>query len=91
MTPQAVMILVNGIVLDREAVVAPLGAAPAWDRYELNDARLAPVGAGAAALVYRAVAERAGEVAFDALMASTYVLVDGAPRLALYQQTTATH
>lgn len=89
MTPEGLMILVNGAVLDRGAVVSSLSDAPAWDRYELADERLVPLGAGTVALVYRASAFRGEQAPFDAIMTSTYVLVDGAPRLALYQQTMA--
>jgi hypothetical protein len=91
MTPDGLMVLVNGTVLDRDAVVASLDDAPAWDRYELSEERLVPMGPDVAALVYRARAFRGHEDPFEALMASTYVRIDGVPRLALYQQTTATH
>lgn len=91
MRPDAVMILVNGMVLDRDAVAASLDGAPAWDSYDLSDARIVPTGADSAALVYRARAERDGEAPFEALMTSVYTLADGLPRLALYQQTTITH
>ncbi|MGF2948673.1 nuclear transport factor 2 family protein [Microbacterium alcoholitolerans] len=88
MSADAVMILVNGMVLDRDAVAASLGGAPPWDRYELSDARSIPIGAESAALVYRARAERDGEVPFDALMTSVYTRDEDRIRLALYQQTT---
>lgn len=88
MTAGAVMVLVNGMVLDRETIRSSLDGSPAWDRYEIDDAQVVPVGADAAALVYRARAERAGEAPFVALMSSVYVTVDGQLRLALYQQTT---
>ncbi|SKC80536.1 DUF4440 domain-containing protein [Krasilnikoviella flava] len=91
MTRVALMVLVDGSVLDRDAVVASLDGAPPWDSYELHDVRRVGLGEGAAALVYRARAVRGDEAPFVALMASTYVVVDGEPRLALYQQTTATH
>ncbi len=106
MTPAAVMVLVNGWVLDREAVRQSLNESPPWSGYDLSDTRLVPVSAGSAssgssgssstvpgsaALVYRARAWRDGEAPFEALMASTYTIVDGRLRLALYQQTTITH
>jgi hypothetical protein len=90
MTPEAVMILVDGTVLDRPTIAATLDGAPAWASYELTDTRLVPAG-DAVALVYRASARRPGEAPFTALMASTYVEVEGRARLALYQQTTVTH
>lgn len=91
MTDEAVMILVNGAVLDRTAVSESLDGAPAWKSYELTDARTVPIGADAVALVYRAHAKRDGEDPFVALMTSLYTLRDGRLRLALYQQTTITH
>jgi hypothetical protein len=71
--------------------VASLDSAPTWDRYAMSEPRVVPIGADAAALVYRAEAVRGDEPPFEALMSSTYVLVDGKPRLASYQQTTSTH
>jgi len=87
MTDDGLMVLVNGGVLDRAQVAASLDGAPPWERYDLDDARLVALGADAAALVYRAHAERSGRLPFHALMTSVYRLVDGAPRLAIYQQT----
>ncbi|MEU2202618.1 nuclear transport factor 2 family protein [Isoptericola sp. NPDC019482] len=87
MTPSALMVLVDGSVLDRDAVVASLDGAPPWDSYDLHDVRRVGLADGAAALVYRARAVRGDDPPFVALMASTYVVVDGEPRLALYQQT----
>lgn len=91
MTPGGLMLLVNGMSLDRESVVDSLNDSPAWDAYELSDERLVPLCPQASTLVYRARATRAGAEPFEALMASTYALVDGAPRLALYQQTGVPH
>jgi len=87
MTPAALMVLVDGSVLDRDAVAASLDGAPPWDSYDLRDVRRVGLGDGAAALVYRARAVRGDDAPFEALMTSTYVVVDGEPRLALYQQT----
>lgn len=92
MTPEAVMILVNGWVLDRRDVARSLDASPPWSSYTISDARLVPTGERSAALVYRASATRDGEVGpFEALMTSHYRLEDGRIGLTLYQQTTATH
>ena len=91
MTADALMVLVNGVVLDRDQVVASLDGAPAWAGYQLTDLRRIDLGQDAAALTYRATAHRHGEAPFVALMTSTYRLLEGTPRLALYQQTTATH
>lgn len=88
MTADGVMVLAGGMILDRDAVVASLADAPPWDTYEISDARVIPVGTSAAVLVYRARAERSKQPApFEARMSSLYRIVDGRPRLALYQQT----
>ncbi|GAA1720169.1 hypothetical protein GCM10009809_14880 [Isoptericola hypogeus] len=90
MTPDGLMVLVDGSVLDRATIAATLDAAPPWDSYEIREPRRVDLGEGAAALVYRARAVR-GDQGFVAWMSSTYRLLDGEPRLALYQQTTVTH
>lgn len=91
MAADGVMILVNGIIMDRDEVVNSLSAARGWDRYEINDAQMVPLGDRAAVLVYRAVATRDGDPPLSALMASTYRIDGEQLRLAVYQQTTATH
>jgi hypothetical protein len=89
MTDDAVMVLVNGMVLDRGAVTASLAEAPPWSSFEISDVRRIAAGQDAAALVYTARAVREGEDPFVALMSSVYRVVDGKPRLVLYQQTSA--
>lgn len=92
MTPDAVMVLVNGTVMNRDAVAASLNDAPSWTSYELTDERAVGIGRDAAAIVYKATALRDGQRdPFVALMSSIYRLIEGRPRLALYQQTTITH
>lgn len=92
MTPEGVMILVNGAILDRSTVTSTLNDSAAWSSYSLEDARLIPTGDTGATLIYRASAMRDGDsVPFVALMSSHYILLEGAPRLAVYQQTTITH
>lgn len=92
MTAEAVMILPNGMVLDRTAIAESLNDSPPWKSYDLTNVRFVPVDDCSAALVYRAVALRDGDDhPFVALMSSLYTLVNDTPRLALYQQTTITH
>lgn len=86
MTPDALMVLAHGAVLDRDQVVASLEEAPPWTSYTMSDVRPVPLGAESAALVHRADAVRRG-LDFAALMTSGYVLHDGDWRLAVYQQT----
>lgn len=44
MTEDAVMVLANGAVMDRSAVVDALRQAPPWRRYDISDARLIRAG-----------------------------------------------
>ncbi len=88
MTEDAVMVLANGEVMDRDTVVAALGQAPPWRTYDISDPRLVQTGPDSAALVYRGSAYRdADEPAFIGLMSSVYVRRNAEWRLALYQQT----
>lgn len=89
MTEDGVMVLADGSVLDREAVVASLDQAPTWDTYELSDVRRVDTGPDSAALVYTGRAVRGPEPPFLARMASTYRRAEGQWRLVLYQQTPA--
>nr|VDG63005.1 Uncharacterised protein [Streptococcus thermophilus] len=90
MTDDAVMVLVNGMVMDQPTIAASMNDAPPWDSYEITDPQLITLNDGAATLLYRATARR-GSDNFEALMTSTYVLLDGQVRMKLYQQTTVTH
>lgn len=88
LTDDAVMVLSNGAVMDRSAVVEALGQAPPWRTYEISDVRLIGTGADNAALVY--VGSAYGDEpdpAFVGVMSSVYVCQADEWRLALYQQT----
>jgi uncharacterized protein YchJ len=58
-----------------------------WDWHELDDEVVLPLGDDAAAVTYRARARRGDREVYTALIASTFVRVDGRWRLALHQQT----
>lgn len=88
MTDDGVMVLANGMVMDRAQVVGALGQSPPWASYELDDVRVVPVGSDTAALVYRGTAHRdGGDPPVVAAMTSVYVRQAGEWRLALYTQT----
>jgi hypothetical protein len=88
MTADALMVLANGQVMDRDEVVEALAGAPPWESFELADARVVVLGADGAALVYRATASRAaGEPPFVAAMTSVYAKDGDRWRLVLYTQT----
>ena len=90
LTDDGIMVLANGAVMDRDAVVASLEHAPPWQSYDIEDVRLVDAGAGGAAIVYVGTGYRDGDQpAFVGVMSSVYVRQDGRWRLALYQQTPA--
>jgi hypothetical protein len=88
MTDDGVMVLANGAVMNRDAVVASLEHAPPWQSYDIEDVRLVEAGVDAAGLVYVGTGYRDGDQpAFVGVMSSFYVRQDARWRLALYQQT----
>jgi Domain of unknown function (DUF4440) len=88
MLPEAVMVLANGMVMDRETVVSALSESPPWRRYEIGDVRLITADSDNAALVYTGTGYREGEEpAFVGAMSSVYHRTGDGWKLALYQQT----
>ena len=88
MTDDGIMVLADGAVMARDAVVASLEHAPPWQSYDIEDVRLVDAGVDAAAIVYVGTGYRDGDQpAFMGVMSSIYVRQDGRWRLALYQQT----
>ncbi|MGY1601483.1 nuclear transport factor 2 family protein [Geodermatophilus sp. SYSU D00815] len=88
MTDDGVMVLANGAVADRDAVVEALRGSPPWQRFEIESARVVAAGASAAVLVYTGRAWRdESEPPFVGAMTSTYVRSDDGWRLAAYTQT----
>lgn len=87
MTDAGLMVLVDGSVLDRDAVAASLSEAPPWTTHEIVEPILLRLGDDTASLVYTGIASREQGGDFRARMASTYVRQRESWRLALYQQT----
>ncbi|QTX05869.1 nuclear transport factor 2 family protein [Agromyces archimandritae] len=84
------LMIVEGAVLGREAILGAFDGVPPWDDYEIREPAVIRLGdrEDAGILVYRAVARRGDDVA-RLRMSTTYVLDDGAWRIALHQQTPA--
>jgi hypothetical protein len=61
MLADAVMVLANGMAMDRDTVVASLSKSPPWRSYEIGDVRLIEVDDDNAILVYTGTAYRDGE------------------------------
>ncbi len=88
MLADAVMVLANGMVADRDTVVEALAQSPPWRSYQISDVRCIRIDADNAVLVYTGTGYRDGpEPAFTGAMSSVYHRADGRWRLALYQQT----
>lgn len=88
MTDDALMVLANGMVMDRTTVVSALGQSPPWARYAIDDVRVVSVADDTAALVYTGTGWRDGdETPFVGAMSSVYHRTDDGWKLALYQQT----
>jgi uncharacterized protein (TIGR02246 family) len=86
LAPDVAMVLPGDLVLDgRDAVLSAMEGQP-WDSFDLEPMRVLPLGAGAAAVIYRARARRGG-VPYRARFTSVYLQHDGRWRLALHQQT----
>lgn len=60
MLADAVMVLANGMVMDRRTVVNALSESPPWRTYEISDVRCIPIDDDNAALVYTGTAWRDG-------------------------------
>lgn len=90
MADDGVMVLVGGMVLDKEQTVASLREATPWAKYTISEPQVITLSETSAALVYRANALRAGEDTFRAVMTSVYRMDRGRLRLAVYQQTMVT-
>ena len=87
MTADGLMVLANGMVMNRAQVVEALAHAPAWAGYEIADVRVVPLGATAAALVYIGTGRRDEGEDVVCVMTSVYQRGDDGWRLGLYQQT----
>ena len=88
MLPDAVMVLANGMVMDRNTVVSALAQSPPWRAYEISGVHLIVVDDDNAVLVYTGTAYRDGdEPAFVGAMSSVYHRTAGVWKLTLYQQT----
>jgi hypothetical protein len=88
MTDDALMVLANGSIMDREAVISALDQAPPWERYEIDDPRAIAIDDETAALVYIGTGYREGaDEPFIGAMSSVYHRTPEGWKLALYQQT----
>ena len=86
LTPDAVMVFPFG-VLDQDAAIAAIAAAPPWTTYAIADTRVTALTDDSAILTYRARAQRAGQEPYAARMSTAFVRHEGAWKTAFHQQT----
>ena len=86
LTEDALMV-VPGMVLSRDEALAGIREAPPWSGFGIEDPRVVPLGAEAAALTYRVTAQRSGQPPYTALMTTTFVRSGPSWKVALHQQT----
>lgn len=88
LAPEALMAFPFG-VLTREQAVEAMESAPPWTSYDLQDPRVIALTPDSGIVLYRVVAQRAGQEPYVAMVSSTFVRRDGAWQLAFHQQTPA--
>jgi hypothetical protein len=87
MTEDGRMVLANGVVMSRSAVIDSLADAPPWSSYTIDDPVVTTLSDDVAALVYTGTGHRDGGEDFTGIMTSVYVRYDSGWKLAHYQQT----
>jgi hypothetical protein len=87
MTEDGLMVLANGVVMSRAAVIDSLEEAPPWSSYTIDDPIASILSDDVVAVVYTGTGHRDGGDDFTGLMTSVYVRDDAGWKLAHYQQT----
>ena len=82
----AVMVFPFG-VMERHDAIDGMAQAQPWQDYRLDDVTVHPVAADIAVVAYRAWAQRDGDEAYEAMLASTYVRRNGDWRMVLHQHS----
>jgi hypothetical protein len=86
LTDDAVMLLPQVGLLSHDKALDGMDGQP-WSWFQIRNPQTVGLGDDAAMLHYRVQARRDFQPEYQALIASTYVRVDGAWRLAVHQQT----
>ncbi len=86
MADEAMMALPIGI-LDRDACIEAIAAAPPWSAFELSDVSVVVLSDDSAMVVYTGAAQREGQPEYRAIMSTTYVLREDEWLIAYHQQT----
>jgi predicted GH43/DUF377 family glycosyl hydrolase len=76
-----------GATADNERVLQAVATVEPWESFSIEDPRVVALGEQAAALVYTAHAQRAGQDEYVAAMTSVYRHTDEGWQLVIHQQT----
>lgn len=79
-------VIVPGMVLDKPACIEIMDQTPAWDELALTEAKLLRLTDEVCSIVY-SFAGRRQEAAYEAVLASTYLLTEDGPKLVVHQHT----
>lgn len=82
-------VIVPGMVLDKSACIEIMDQTPTWDEMTLTEAKLLRLADEVCSIVYT-FAGRRQETAYEAVLASTYVLTGDGPKLVVHQHTPLT-
>jgi uncharacterized protein DUF4440 len=82
----ALMCFPSGVMTRPEALEAMRSARP-WSSFEMIDPRVVELTSDSGVLVYQAVAKRADQPPYRALISSVYIRQDGRWLLAFHQQS----
>lgn len=81
------LLVVPGMIIDRDQFLAALRSEQPWRTHEINDARTVPFVEDCAAVLYRVTARRGDQPPYVALITSVYARRDGTWKLIYHQQT----
>ena len=87
MTHEGRMVLANGTVMSRTAVIESLEAAPPWSSYAIDEPVASAVSEDVVAVTYTGTGHRDNGDDFTGIMTSVYVRHESGWKLAHYQQT----
>jgi hypothetical protein len=82
----AVMVFSSGVMTRAEALEA-MASAPPWSSFEILDPQVVELTPDSGVLVYRAVAQRADQPVYKAMITSVFVRTGGHWKLAVHHQT----
>jgi hypothetical protein len=88
LTIDAIMVFPGGLLIrGKSAILDSIREAEPWLKYRLDDVQILDLSANTRGVVYRANAQRAEHVEYNALMSSLYVRQDGRWKMAFHQQS----